>query len=125
MLWAWVVLGGGGLGAGARYGVNLWMANQFAPTFPWATTTVNVVGCVHHWDRGRAGGRDRLHGVPLRTFLAVGVLGGFTTFSSFSLETLRLWEGGNPWLASVNVFASVGLCLLAATLGIAVARSLK
>jgi CrcB protein len=61
----------------------------------------------------------------MRTFLVVGVLGGFTTFSSFSIETFRLWERGAPWYAGLNAVGSVALCLLAARLGVALTRALK
>ena|SRR5688572_27355585 len=121
MLWA-VVAVGGAAGALARYALALWLT-PLAPAFPWATLTVNVVGSfligvvlVLSDERGTI---DPL----MRTLLAVGVLGGFTTFSSFSVETLRLWETRALWVAVANVGANVGACLLAVALGVATTRN--
>jgi CrcB protein len=126
MVWGLVLLGGG-LGAVARYGVGLWvhsLNSGTATSFPWATLAVNVVGSlligvvlVVADERGAIG-------TPLRAFLAVGILGGFTTFSSFSVETLRLWERGAQGLAMANVGASMLVCLVAVWLGTVVARQL-
>lgn len=121
MLWGLVLLGGG-LGAVARYGVGLWVQGHVVSSFPWATLAVNVVGSlligivlVLADERGAIG-------TPLRTFLVVGVLGGFTTFSSFSAETLRLFERGTQGLALANIGANVLVCLLAVWLGTVLAR---
>ena len=120
MLWAAVLLGGA-LGAGARYGVAQSMSHY--PSFPWATLIVNVVGAFVIGVVAVVADEHFTIGPTLRTFLAVGVLGGFTTFSSFSIETFRLWERGAPWYAGLNVVASVALCLVAVRLGIALGRA--
>jgi CrcB protein len=102
---------GGGLGAAARYGVNLAVMRWGATGWPWATLGANVtggllMGVLAGWLAGR-GPAD-----GLRLFLATGVLGGFTTFSAFSLEVVRMIEAGQ-WsragaYAGVSVAASVG-----------------
>jgi CrcB protein len=63
-------------------------------------------------------------GPAVRAFLLIGVLGAFTTFSTFSIETLNLIESGHPGRALVNVFASVIVCIVAAALGVLAARQL-
>ena len=120
MLWAAVLLGGA-LGAAARYGVALSMTHL--PAFPWATLTVNAIGSFVIGVVAVLADERFTIGPTLRTFLVVGVLGGFTTFSSFSIETFRLWERGAPWYAGLNVVVSVALCLTAVRLGIALGRS--
>jgi CrcB protein len=114
---------GGAVGAGARYGVGL--ALRQVPTFPWSTLAVNVVGSFMIGIVLVLADEEQRMGASLRTFLAVGVLGGFTTFSSFSAETLRLWEQGRVLLTILNVMGSVGLCLVAVAGGVALARSLR
>jgi CrcB protein len=116
------VLVGGGLGASARYAVGLALARE--PGFPWATLVVNVVGSFAIGVVVVFADEHLRLGAWLRTFLVVGVLGGFTTFSSFSVDTLRLWERGDALQAAGNVLASVGLCLIAVQLGLALARRL-
>jgi CrcB protein len=112
---------GGGLGAASRYGVSL-AAPPRAGEWPWATFTVNVagsllIGALAGWlaTRGEAG-------EPWRLFLGVGVLGGFTTFSAYSLETLRMVER-NDWLgASTYSLGSVIAGLAAVGLGLLIAK---
>jgi CrcB protein len=109
---------GGALGSALRAAVGMWLP------FFWGTFTVNLVGsfaigllAVPLMMAGRG-----TH--PLVPFLIVGVLGGFTTFSAFSLDTLRLIEAGRVWAALLYVGASVLLSLGAGALGLAVARGL-
>ena len=106
---------GGAVGATARYGVGLGFA-RFGLAFPWATLLVNVLGGLA---MGLLAARTSADDT-LRLALGVGVLGGFTTFSAFSLETVRLMEH-QPGLAMLYVAASVllsiGACWLGLTLG--------
>lgn len=114
---------GSALGGVARYGLSGWVATRAGETFPWGTLVVNIVGCTII---GLFAGWHDSARLPLsveaRGFLMIGVLGGFTTFSSFSLQTLeRLQEG--DWLrAGLNVVLSVVLCLAGVALGYWVAR---
>ena len=87
-----LVLAGGALGSAARYLVAVWMVNRFGPDFPWGTLTVNVVGSFLIGLIATLADELGSIGSEARVFLIVGVLGGFTTFSAFSLETLRLLE---------------------------------
>lgn len=112
---------GGAIGASARFAVNLAAARLFGMDFPVGTLCVNVLGsfamgvlAVLLLDRAS----------PLAPFLLTGVLGGFTTFSAFSLDTLMLWERGQPGLALVYVILSVAASLLAVFAGLALGRSI-
>ena len=100
------VMLGGALGAGARHLVGAVMLARFGPGFPWWTLTVNLaggllMGLLAGW-LARAGGSE-----ATRLFLAVGLLGGFTTFSAFSLETFSMIERGQYGVAAFYVGASV------------------
>jgi len=113
---------GGALGAGARFLVNVVFAHLLGPHFPWATITVNVVGS---FLMGLLVGFsvDLFGGSTLvRTFLGTGILGGFTTFSAFSLDAVEIFERQQPSLAIVYVVASVGLSIAALAAGLALAR---
>ena len=109
MTWIAVAIGGA-LGSLARHWVNLEIAHRFGRPVPYATSIVNIVGCVVI---GALAGRiasGRLHLTPaMRTFVFVGVLGGFTTFSSFGLDTFTLGHGGDHAAAFWNVVGQVGL----------------
>lgn len=112
---------GGALGAMLRFGVARNMPGH-GPGLPVATLTVNVLGClalglVSALIAGRGG-----H--AWAPFLTTGVLGGFTTFSAFSLDALTLWQRGHAGLAAGYVAGSVGLSLLAAAAGLALGRGL-
>jgi CrcB protein len=111
----WVLIGvGGALGAMARHALNH-LVHQRALTsvFPLGIFIANVLGSFVIGALAGALAGERLHlGYQGRVFLIVGVLGGFTTFSSFSLDTLTLLREGNHGLASANVVGQVGLSLL-------------
>lgn len=111
---------GGALGAVGRYGVGRAAASLFGPGFPAGTLFVNVAGCLAMgflaaWLALRGGQH-------LAPFLLTGVLGGFTTFSAFALDTLTLWERGQGVLAAGYVVGSVLLSLLAVIAGLAIGR---
>lgn len=119
-----IVAAGGALGAVARYGVGVW-AQRLFPTaqWPWATLTVNVVGgllmgLLAGWLAFRSGAGSE----SLRLFAAVGVLGGFTTFSAFSLEAALMIERRQLAMAGGYVAASVVLSIAALFIGLMVAR---
>lgn len=109
---------GGAIGAVARYGVGLGAARWFGLAFPWGTLAVNVVGGLLMGLLAARTGPDQ---ESLRLALGVGVLGGFTTFSAFSLETVRLMEH-QPGLAMLYVAASVVLSVGACWVGLIVGR---
>lgn len=116
---------GGGLGASIRYGFGIAAVRLFGTGFPVGTLLVNVIGCF-------------LMGVfvellalrfdgseSLRVFVATGVLGGFTTFSAFSLDFMVLWQRGETGAALGYVGASVLLSLLAIAVGMWLVRTLS
>lgn len=116
---------GGFLGSVARFVVGGW-AYGLAPstTLPVGTLIVNVVGCLLI---GVLGGLiDLRQAVPpaYGLFLIIGLLGGFTTFSTFSFETLQLAQQGDLWKAMLNVVLQVGLGLIAAWVGFVLVRCL-
>lgn len=112
---------GGAIGAALRYLTNVSALRLFGPGFPVATLIVNVAGSflmgVLVVVLARKGGNH------LAPFLMTGILGGFTTFSAFSLDALTLWERGQAASAFTYVAASVLLSLAAIAAGLALARS--
>ncbi len=118
MLYLWVMLGSA-LGGGARYWLSGVIANRIGETFPWGTILVNVSGCLVIGFFSTLTGPDGrlLVGTEARQFVMIGLCGGYTTFSSFSLQTLNLVRDGEWLYAGANIGVSIVLCLLAVWLG--------
>jgi CrcB protein len=117
-----LVASGGAIGSVARYLVGVLMTRAFGVNYPYGTLTVNVVG---GFLMGLFIGimARRLEGsMDLRLFVAVGIMGGFTTFSSFSLDVAVLWERGELSTALIYVLASVILSIAALFFGLWLAR---
>ncbi len=117
---------GGGIGAALRHGVNVGAAQAFGVTFPWGTLIVNVagsflIGALAAWLAFRS---DAIWNQPVRLFLTTGVLGGFTTFSAFSLDFALLFERGEVGAGIAYVLASVLLSIAAIFLGLFLVRSM-
>lgn len=110
---------GGFVGTVARYLLNGWVAHRFGESFPFGTLAVNVAGSFLIGVAFVATGPDSriLVSAEVRQFLILGILGGFTTFSSFSQQTLNLLRDGEWGAAALNVVLSVSLCLAAAWAG--------
>lgn len=113
---------GGGAGAALRYGINGMSVRLLGSTFPCGTPAINVggsflMGLLVGWLALKGE-----HATPLRLLLATGVLGGFTTFSAFTLETIMLWERQQPGLAVCYVVLSVGLALIGLLAGLWLGR---
>ncbi len=120
-----LVMCGGGLGAAARYAVTTLVGMRFGAAFPFGTLAVNVVGSFLMGALMMFAIHQRLTlSEPVRLFFAVGFLGGFTTFSSFSMETLTLLEDQEYFYACGNMLLNVLLGILAAGGGCYVIRSL-
>lgn len=122
LVYVWVALGGA-LGSVFRYMLSNAVARFAGEAMPWGTLLVNVIGSfVIGWFAIASISGGRVAATPeFRTFVMVGVCGGFTTFSSFSLQTLALFEDGEPLRASANILLSVALCLASVWLGTGVA----
>jgi len=112
-----VVFVGAGIGGAVRHGMNIWVARLLGTAFPWHTFVINILGSmamglVVGWfvERGGSSGHMRL-------FLTTGVLGGFTTFSAFSLDVSLLWDRHEHWLAAFYVGGSVMGAIAALALG--------
>ena len=111
------IAAGGAIGAVMRHLVNTGLSSYLESPFPWGTLVVNVLGCfimgvmvalfAGSWNPPQ----------DLRAFLTVGILGGFTTFSAFSLDTMSLWTQGNAAAAFSYVMASVVFSICAVFLG--------
>jgi CrcB protein len=109
----WVTLGSA-LGGLARYWCSDLVARMIGETFPWGTLIVNVSGSFLIGLIATLSGPDGRWIIPAeaRQFMMVGILGGYTTFSSFSLQTLNLARDGQWLLAGANIVGSVVLCLV-------------
>ena len=126
MTYVWIMLGSA-LGGGARYWCSGFAAHHFGETFPWGTLIVNVAGSFVIGFFATFTGPDGrlLVSTEARQFVMVGLCGGYTTFSSFSLQTLNLVRDGEMGRAGANIGLSVVLCLLSVWLGHAAAVSLN
>ena len=118
---------GAGIGGALRHGVNVGCARMCGTAFPWGTLTVNVLGsflmgAIAGWLAFKAGeGWSQ----SLRLFLTTGILGGFTTFSAFSLDAVLIWERGQIGPAAAYVAASVVLPIGGLVAGLALIRTLS
>lgn len=113
---------GGALGSGARYVVATWAAQAFGPDFPRGTILVNLVGSFLIALVMGLSLRTGAISPGVRLFLTTGIMGGFTTYSSFNYETLRFFDEGAAAYALFNVAVTVLGCLLAGLLGLLSAR---
>ena len=126
MIQTLLVFVGGGLGAACRHWVNIGSARAFGIGFPFGTVIINIVGsslmgALAAWFAFRADAGLTQH---MRLFLTTGILGGFTTFSAFSLDAVLLWERGQAGLALGYVAASVALSIAGLTAGLFLVRTI-
>jgi len=114
----------GALGAMGRYAVHIWATRAWGDRFPWGTLLVNVVGCLLLGFVVELVLRSSWSNAWIRVFVPVGLLGGFTTFSTFSYETLLHAHAGHWNVVGWNIVANLGLGLAATALGFGLARAL-
>ena len=113
---------GGAVGTAARYGVGGLAARWWGTEFPYGTLIVNVTGSFVIGFIQQVGLNTLAISDTLRLVLTIGVMGGYTTYSSFSYETLRLVEEGSWLSALLNVVLTTGLCLALCAQGLALGR---
>jgi fluoride exporter len=118
MTYLWIAVGGA-LGSVARFWLSGVVANRIGETFPWGTIIVNVTGSFVIGAFAAAAGPEGRWpaSAAFRQFFMIGICGGYTTFSSFSLQTLNLMRDGEYLYAGANVLVSVALCLIGVWLG--------
>jgi len=108
---------GGFLGSIARALLSNFVQQASGSSFPFGTLAVNVIGCFVIGALSQLGETHDIFSAETRAFIFVGILGGFTTYSSFGNETINLWRGGTGWLAFVNIALQLVLCLVAVMAG--------
>ena len=119
----WIAIAiGGALGAMARYGVSTLVFDASAQRFPYATLSVNVLGSFAMGFLFVIIAEKAMLPPEMRSMLMVGFLGAFTTFSTFSLDALGLWQNGHLLMALVYALGTVVLCLAAVCLGVWLTR---
>jgi CrcB protein len=118
LAYLWVAIGGA-LGSVGRYWLSGLVAERFGETFPWGTLIINVTGSfvIGIFAALTAPEISNAHRVTIIQFFMVGICGGYTTFSSFSLQTLRLLQNREWLYAGTNMLFSVLLCMIAVWLG--------
>ena len=121
----WVAVAvGGALGAMARYAISTWIFQVSSHKFPYATLTVNVLGSFVMGILFVVIIERSALPMEMRSLWMIGFLGAFTTFSTFSLDALGLWQNGHLFMALLYVLATVVLCLLAISSSIWLTRLL-
>jgi fluoride exporter len=115
---------GGAAGTGARYLVSGWVLEALGPSFPYGTLAVNTIGSFLLAVVMYAGVEAARIPPTMRLVLGTGIMGGFTTYSTFSYETMKSIQDGAWAMAAANVFVTVLLCLAASFAGLAAARSM-
>jgi len=127
ILYLWIAIGSA-LGGVGRFALSRYVAERIGETFPWGTLVVNVTGCFViglFFTLTEPGGGRLAVSSEGRQFFMVGVCGGYTTFSSFGLQTLTLARDGEWLRVAVNVAGSVAFCLVAVWLGHVLATALN
>lgn len=115
---------GGAIGTGARYLTSLWAASAFGLTFPYGTLIVNVTGSFLIAFLMQLGSTSELLSPDARLILTTGVMGGFTTYSTFNYETTNYFRNGAWYLGAANIAVTLASCLVAGLAGLALARLL-
>ncbi|MDG0969937.1 MAG: fluoride efflux transporter CrcB [Porticoccaceae bacterium] len=121
MHWLAVAVGGA-LGSVTRYACSVWFFDISSQKFPYATLFVNVIGSLVMGILYVIIIERVAMSSEMRSLLMVGFLGAFTTFSTFSLDTLRLWQNGDNLISLIYVIATITLCLVGVSVGVWLTR---
>jgi CrcB protein len=113
---------GGAVGTAARYLLGVSIQAAYGPSFPVGTLAVNLIGSFLISMFMYLGADKGLIATNVRVVLCTGVMGGFTTYSSFNFETMRLWQQGSVLLGFLNIGFTLGGCLIAGALGLLAGR---
>jgi CrcB protein len=113
---------GGFCGAISRFLVSELVYSRFSTIMPYGTLTVNLAGSIALGVVAQLGLSSNLLSSTVKSFVGIGFLGAFTTFSTFSVQTLELFESGSPGKACANILLKVALCLLGAWSGFTIGR---
>ena len=116
------ICAGGAVGTGVRYLVSIWAPRFLGPGFPYGTLAVNVAGSFLLGAIMHLGLATQAISPTLRLVLGTGVMGGFTTYSTFNYETMQYFQDGAWAMGALNIAATLALCLVAGVLGLAGAR---
>ena len=119
-----LVAAGGAVGSALRYLVGIAALAWLGPAFPWGTMTVNLVGSFLIGLVQQLATEALVLSEETRLFLTTGVMGGLTTYSAFSYETVRLFEVGAAWQAWLNIVLTTAACLTLCFLGLSMGRML-
>lgn len=117
-----LICAGGALGTGARHLISGWALRAFGPGLPWGTWTVNIAGSFVLSLVAALGASGEWLSPTLRLTLTVGLLGGFTTYSSFNHQTLAYLDGGDFARAGLNIALTLTACLAASLAGLWLGR---
>lgn len=116
------VVAGAGIGGGLRYALSGWVAQRWGTTFPWGTFAVNISGAFLLGVLMTASVDRTAISPAWKLFLGVGILGGYTTFSTLSFESVALMQRGLVWQGALNMFGSAVVGLVAVLAGVLVGR---
>ena len=123
-LLVFVVGCGGFIGAALRYLISLWATKGIGPGFPFGTLIVNILGAIIIGFVTEMSLRTNVVSPTAKTFITTGMMGGLTTFSTFSLETMTIFSHGNIGLGSLNIILNLGLSLVGVVIGQFIAKVL-
>lgn len=117
----WICIAGA-VGTGARYLLGDWILRLTGPAFPWSTLVINALGSFLIGAIMQVALTVEGFNPTLRVALTTGLMGGFTTYSTFNYETLRYFEEGALWLGGLNIGGTVVCCLVSGRLGVLAGR---
>lgn len=113
---------GGGVGSICRYGIGKWINRASIPTFPYSTLLVNLLACLAIGMLAGSQAQKDLFSPAIKYLFIIGFCGGFSTFSAFSIESMKLWQDGNLTAFFIYILISIIGCILLTFVGFFVAQ---